>query len=134
MTVIFAIDPGSSLSAWLVYDATTARVRSFARVPNDELLGQLHLGIGIGGGRFTEAAARSSQVERLERIEVKKHLLGTPKGTDAQVRATLIDRFGGIGGKAAAVGRKASPGPLYGIANDVWQALAVAVAYSEGAR
>lgn len=29
-----------------------------------------------------------------------------------------------------AIGRKASPGPLYGISRDVWSALAIAVTYS----
>jgi hypothetical protein len=33
-------------------------------------------------------------------------------------------------GGSAAVGRKASPGPLYGISRDVWSALAIAVTYS----
>jgi hypothetical protein len=34
-------------------------------------------------------------------------------------------RFFGVG----AIGRKASPGPLFGIANDLWSALAIAVTY-----
>jgi hypothetical protein len=29
-----------------------------------------------------------------------------------------------------AIGRKASPGPLYGISRDVWSALAIAVTYA----
>ena len=32
--------------------------------------------------------------------------------------------------KAAAIGRKAAPGPLYGISRDVWSALAIAVTYT----
>lgn len=81
-------------------------------------------------GRFAEAA-RERRVERLQRLEVKRHLCGTTAAKDGNVRQALIDRFGGAGGKAAAVGLKASPGPLYGIANDVWQALAVAVTYAD---
>lgn len=38
----------------------------------------------------------------------------------------LIDRFGG---KDAAIGRKATPGPLYGITKDLWSALAIAITY-----
>ncbi|HET6477318.1 MAG TPA: hypothetical protein VFH93_14740 [Thermoleophilia bacterium] len=45
---------------------------------------------------------------------------------DANIRQALLDRFGG----PAAVGRKAAPGPLYGIARDVWSALAIAVTYT----
>jgi hypothetical protein len=40
--------------------------------------------------------------------------------------AGQYDRFGG----SAAVGRKAAPGPLYGISRDVWSALAIAVTYT----
>lgn len=91
-------------------------------------------------GRFAEAAeygARSSTpwpVARLSRLRVKQAICGSTKANDANIRTALIDRFGGVGGKAAAVGRKANPGPLYGIAADEWAALAVAVAWSEGAR
>ena len=159
-SVVLAIDPGSEQSAWLVYNAETGGVRSFAKVPNADLLNALRVGVSSDvaavviewvkprgmlaseqlfetlwwAGRFGEAASRWIPVERLERAEVKRHLLGAPKGTDAQVRAALIDRFGGIGGKEAAIGRKATPGPLYGIATDVWAALAVAVSWTDGIR
>lgn len=85
-------------------------------------------------GRFAEAAY-PAPAERLTRDAIKRHLCGrTAKVGDANVRAALIDRFGGIEGKDRAIGRKAKPGPLYGIANDVWSALAVAVAWEDGAR
>jgi hypothetical protein len=90
-------------------------------------------------GRFAEAvdSPRSHvrrPVERLERVAVKKHLTGKNNANDTNIRAALIDRFGGIGGKAAAIGLKASPGPLYGITTDVWAALGVAVTWSDGIR
>ena len=47
----------------------------------------------------------------------------------ARTRHALIDRFGG---KDAAIGRKAAPGPLYGISRDMWSALAIAVTYTIG--
>lgn len=84
-------------------------------------------------GRFAEAA-RLVPVERLQRAAVKRHLCGTTAAKDSNVRAALIDRFGGPGGKEAAIGRKAAPGPLYGVRADVWQALALAVAWADGAR
>ena len=88
-------------------------------------------------GRFAEAThsiSRPDIVERLERAKVKRHITGVNNAKDANVRAALIDRFGGVGGKEAAIGRKASPGPLYGVAADEWAALAVAIAWAEGVR
>ena len=153
---LLAIDPGSEESAWLVYNPVTARVGIFAKHPNEELLEMLRAGVGpsVGAvviewtaprgmpasaelfetlwwaGRFAEAS-RPVLVERVKRGSVKRHLCGTTAATDANVRAALIDRFGGIGGKRIAIGLKASPGPLYGIAKDVWSALAVAVTYAD---
>lgn len=81
-------------------------------------------------GRFAEAAY-PERVERLKRLDIKRHLCGTTAANDANVRAALIDRFGGAGGKAFAIGLKASPGPLYGISKDVWSALAIAVTWAD---
>jgi hypothetical protein len=85
-------------------------------------------------GRFAECLERTTAVERwdrLDRIDVKKHLLGKTTGDDSAIIHVLIDRFGGIGGRAAAVGVKASPGPLYGVKTDAWQALALALTYAD---
>jgi hypothetical protein len=62
----------------------------------------------------------------LPRRVVKLALCGDSRAKDANIRQALIDRFGG----SAAVGRKAAPGPLYGIHRDVWSALAIAVTYA----
>ena len=40
-----------------------------------------------------------------------------------------IDKFGGS--KETAIGKKANPGPLYGVKKDIWAALAVAVTWAE---
>lgn len=88
-------------------------------------------------GRFAEAVdvragEGRARVERLARDDVKYHLTGLrAKVGDANVVAALVDRYGGIGGRAAAVGTKASPGPLHGVAQDVWQALAVGVTWAD---
>ena len=148
---ILAIDPGSELSAFVVY--RFGRPILFDKVPNEELLGWLRINRHSGriaviewtaprgmpasaqlfetlwwAGRFAEAC-RGSRVERLERAAVKRHLCGTTAAKDSNVIAALIDRYGGAGGKEAAVGRKAAPGPLYGVHYDVWQALALAVTW-----
>jgi hypothetical protein len=161
VTVILAIDPGSQQSAWLAYDSDAARVLEFAKQPNDELVDMLRTtelppdvtvieqiepryGLNPGWetldtarwvGRFEEACW-SRRVVRLTRSEILHELGVVTRGpnktsADAGVRAALIDRFGGVGGKSAAIGLKASPGPLYGISADVWAALAVAVAWAD---
>ena len=65
----------------------------------------------------------------IPRRDVLKHITG--KGSrvgDKEVRAALIDRWGG---KEQAIGRKASPGPLYGVSSHVWAALGVGLTYYE---
>lgn len=79
-------------------------------------------------GRFAEKAG---VFHRVFRKQVKLHLCGSMKAKDPNIRQALIDRFGGVEGKAKAIGKKAEPGPLYGIKSHIWSALAVAVTYSD---
>jgi hypothetical protein len=159
VSVILAIDPGSERSAFVALSPRTGSLRAFAKIPNDELLGQLRAGVSPDVdviviewmqphgrptslqefetlywiGRFSEAAIGAGfRVERLARDDVKFHLTGLrAKVGDANVIAALVDRYGGIGGRMAAVGTKAAPGPLHGVTNDIWQALAVAVTWAD---
>ena len=81
-------------------------------------------------GRFEEAwLAGGKSLTEINRGTIKLHLCGSMRAKDANVRQALIDCFGP--GKAAAIGVKASPGPLYGLKSDLWSALAVAVTYAE---
>lgn len=147
MTSILAIDPGTTQSAWLRYDGS--RPQGFGITANDVLVKALRsgglpdvvviekvesYGMAVGAevfdtvwwaGRFAEAASRVAVV-MLPRRTVKLALCGDSRAKDANIRQALIDRFGG----SAAVGRKAAPGPLYGISRDVWSALAIAVTYT----
>lgn len=147
MTSVLAIDPGTHRSAWLRFDGD--RPQGFGITANDILVRALRTGglpdvvviekvesygMAVGAevfdtvlwaGRFAEAANRATVV-MLPRRAVKLALCGDLRAKDANIRQALIDRFGG----SAAVGRKASPGPLYGISRDVWSALAIAVTYS----
>ena len=149
--VRLAIDPGPERSAWLIL-GDHGGVRAFAIWPNDELLGLLRgdlhgglsaevthmaiekvesFGMAVGAEVFETVfwsgmmaeAARTLIVERVTRRAVKLHLCGSARAKDPNIRAALLDRYGG----AAAIGTKANPGPLYGISKDVWSALAVAV-------
>lgn len=153
---ILAIDPGPEKSAWLTlgYDGLPGRFGN--EVPNAELLEQLRgaprlaadvvviekiasFGMTVGAdvfetvywsGRFAEAAY-PLRVERLTRMAVKMHLCHDSRARDPNIKQALIDRFGGDGGKAIAVGTVKAKGPLHGIANDVWSALAVAVTWHD---
>jgi hypothetical protein len=147
VTAVLAIDPGSVQSAWLRFG--DGRPQGFGITANDVLVRALRTGglpdvvviekvesygMAVGAdvfdtvlwaGRFAEAAHRVLVV-MLPRRAVKLALCGDSRAKDANIRQALIDRFGG----SAAIGRKAAPGPLYGISRDVWSALAIAVTYT----
>jgi hypothetical protein len=149
---LLAIDPGNTESAYVILDGS--RLIEFAKVENDVLLARLPFfrdaadelaiemiasyGMAVGRevfdtcvwiGRFIQAWDRP--FTRVYRKDVKLHLCGQPRAKDGNIRQALIDKYGG---KDAAIGKKATPGPLYGVSADVWAALAVAVTHSEGNR
>jgi hypothetical protein len=153
VSVILAIDPGPVQSAWLVLGHTAPR--AFAIYNNQALLDAFRagdftldiecvviekiesFGMAVGAevfetvywsGRFAEAA-RPFDVERIGRLKVKTTLCHDSRAKDANIRQGLIDRF--TTPEQPAIGLKRSPGPLYGVAGDVWSALAVAVAWTE---
>ena len=150
---LLAIDPGNTESAYLVYDTETHRVVEWRKAPNDEVLcfldGNGYLrhahvlavemiasyGMPVGREVFETVLWVGRFVERWKgphrlvyRREVKLHLCGSARAKDANVRQALLDKFGG---KDAAIGKKATPGPLYGLAGDGWSALGVAVTAAE---
>ena len=152
--MILAVDPGDQLSAFVVYDGKWPV--DHGKLGNEELLQRLygdlncwphhcqHLAIEMAesfgakvwnqvflatlwAGRFVEAFGGPYTL--MSRQKTKLYVTGNPRAKDSQVRACLIDRYGG---KAMAIGDKRIPGPLYGLTADRWAALALAVAYSEG--
>jgi hypothetical protein len=147
--VILAIDPGPVESAWVTY--ANGRPHYFAKQPNhegrdvvaDAFAKGLYVciemiasyGMPVGAevfetclwiGRFAEVDG--DRAERLTRSMVKLHLCQSPRANDATVRQAILDRYGG---KDAAIGKKKTPGPLYGLHGDCWAALAVAITASE---
>lgn len=160
--MILAIDPGPAESAFVIYhggmvvdhmkygnNAICSMIQSSN--PNGRITPQLvadHMviecvasyGMAVGAevfetclwaGRFIQAwhSNHPDKWSKLYRKDVKMHLCGNMQARDSNIRAALIDRFGGT----SAIGRKANPGPLYGISGDVWAALAVAVTYTDRA-
>lgn len=149
MTTILSIDPGPTESAWVSYDG--AKPTAWAKVPNEQLLGMLRagtpcdilvieqiaaMGMAVGASVFETCVWTGRYIEawdpmpwyRVKRHQVKMHLCGHPRAKDPNIRQALIDRYGG---KDAAIGKKKTPGPLYGMAGDGWAALAVAVTWAD---
>jgi len=152
MTQVIGLDPGPYQSAVVVYDGFT--VIEHHTLSNDELIGWLigfrstavdarlvieqvaAMGMAVGAevfltafwdGRFYQVWVDGGQLgAHLKRHEIKLQLCGSMRAKDANIRAALIDKFGG---QKWAVGTKKTPGPLYGIKGDEWAALAVALCW-----
>lgn len=146
---LLAIDPGPTQSGWCLYDGRAvlrsgvAENMALLAALSDLATGHLAIemiasyGMAVGCevfetcvwiGRYLQAWHAPDQVQLVYRKDVKLHLCGTTKAKDANVRAALIDRFGG---RDKAIGKKAAPGPLFGVASHAWAALAVAVTARE---
>lgn len=154
--VVLGIDPGTERSGWVLFDG--ARVLQAGVSTNYEVLMACYsaacaaanacaieefVGMGQPGGSSTLTAARwagrfeeawrsgGGRAHRqiaapvlVTRLRAKTHLrdrTGTMPIGDAGVRRQLIQLFGDPG-------RKASPGPTYGVTSHAWSALAVAFA------
>jgi hypothetical protein len=139
--IILAIDPGTTQSGWVLFDGERA-IRSGVE-PNPDVLeivrchsaevlaverfeargmpmGEDSIETVIWTGRFVQAWRDPDAVRLVKRREVKSHLCGTSKAKDPHVRQALLDTVG-------PVGKKAAPGPCYGVTSHAWAALAVAV-------
>jgi hypothetical protein len=139
MKPILAIDPGTTQSAFLLWNGT---VLDSGLVDNQILLWKLKegelpaslcaiemiasYGMPVGRevfetcvwiGQFIERAGMVTY--RVYRKDVKIHLCGTNKAKDGNIRQALIDKHG-------APGTKKHPGRTYGIHSHLWAALAVA--------
>jgi hypothetical protein len=145
---VIGLDPGPERSALVVFDGTAPEITRYGANPDilDFLcdyrsilplvieqvasfgmpVGEEVFGTVFWSGRFAQAYG-FDYVRRLKRLEVKMALCHDSRAKDSNVRQAILDMYGG---KARAIGRKASPGPLYGISGDLWSALAVAIAWT----
>jgi hypothetical protein len=73
-------------------------------------------------GRFIQAFRGETIL--IPRIEVKQFLCHSVRANDSNIRAAILDLYGG---KDKAIGNKANPGPLYGFKSDLWAALGVSL-------
>lgn len=140
---IFAIDPGTTISGYVLYDGS---VIESGIVDNEILIERLHtltdidalaiemmngMGMRVGAsvfetllwiGRFVEnwRLEKGQDAVLIKRNKIKLHLCGRSNVNDVSIRAALINRLG-------APGTKKNPGPTYGVTSHAWSALAVAV-------
>lgn len=148
--MLLAIDPGPSSSAWILFDRDKGPI-TFGFIENDRLIDMLPssearemaiemvacYGLAVGAdvfetckwiGRFVQAWNAGERHTLVYRKDIKMHLCHSMRAKDSNIRQALIDRFGG---KDKAIGKKKTPGPLFGVSGHLWSALAVAVYYAD---
>ena len=150
--IVIGVDPGPTQSAFVVWDGKRIIEKGIyqnkdlryylgecldriATIPNAVVFEQVEsFGMAVGKdifetvfetGRLFQVVAEVAT--RLPRKAVKMHLCQSMRAKDSNIRQALIDRFGGS--KAAAIGLKRTPGPLYGVRSHEWSALALAVTW-----
>lgn len=151
--LIVAVDPGTTESAYVVYDTDKGEPVQSAKILNQDLIDKINFdsdfiasdhcviemlksyGNAMGDsclmtcvwvGRFIEAWHQEYTL--IPRATIKTNVCGHPRAKDSNVRQALIDLYGG---KDKAVGKKKTPGVLYGFKADMWAALAVAITYAD---
>lgn len=156
-SIILAIDPGPTESAWLLYDTKVKVPCRFGITVNANVmpivLGYTEYdisdmaiemvacyGMAVGAsvfetcteiGKFEERFESKGLVKarRVYRKDVAMHLCNSMRAKDPNIRQTIMDRYGSTRQKA--IGTKKNPGPLYGVSKHVWAALAVAITFAE---
>jgi len=145
---IFAIDPGNEQSAYVLFDSLTPKILLKGKCYNEEIFPLLlrepihHAaiemiasnGMPVGKEVFETCLWVGRYVQRCVDLKIpyelvyrkdeKMVLCQSMRARDSNIRQALIDRFG-------APGTKKAPGFTYGVSNDIWQALAVAVTFCE---
>lgn len=154
---LYALDPGTTQTGWVhaVASPTGRRVLGSGVEDNAEMLRRVifwqsaigaelaiemiaSYGMPVGRevfetcvwiGRFVQAW-QPREARLIYRRDVKLHLCGSARAKDPNVWQALVDKFGG---DSVAVGRKATPGPLYGVKSHARAALGVAITALEAA-
>lgn len=151
MSILLSIDPGTSLSAFVVVDIDTYEILDKGKVENDifmqkivkggyydflcvegmssynQPIGQETMDTIFLSGRFYQVAEDRASV--IKRHEVKTHFeLPRKCNADSYIRIVLIDRFAKHD-KQRGRGTKANPDWFYGVTADIWQAYALAVCW-----
>lgn len=153
--IVMAIDPGDKASAFVLWDGQLVLYKD--KVSNEELLDRIrcmnkgcHIlviekimsyGMPVSStvfdtvfwsGQFynmwTHTGGKAPIM--IPRIEVKKAICHNGNAKDSNVARALVDRFA-PGEPNMGKGTGKDPGFFYGFAADIWQAFALAVAYTD---
>lgn len=149
---ILAIDSGNTESGVAIIRMPDFRLEWFAKLPNEDVYKVAHrydfdeiaiemvacYGMPVGKdvfetclwvGRFVEQF-KEYKISFVYRKEEKLHLCGSLKAKDSNIRQALINRYAKLDFKNGK-GTKKAPDTFYGVANDVWAAIAVGVTHYE---
>lgn len=151
--IIFAIDPGNTQSGYALINMPDFQLLDFGKVDNDALLQDIPLiasqaddfaiemvasyGMPVGKdvfetcvwiGRFIQCTEKEYSL--VYRKDEKMCLCGSMKAKDSNIRQALIDRYAKFDFKSGK-GTKKNPDTFYGVAKDIWQAVAVGVTHYE---
>lgn len=152
---IFAIDPGTEKSGFVLFESNTKSIIESGIVENEELLHRStwvdadimavetikSYGMAVGDttfetviwiGRFIQYAVSNGieYVKLYKKVDINPTLCFSNKAKDANIRQAIMDMFEPTGGgKTPQIGTKAQPGPLYGVSSHAISALAVALTY-----
>lgn len=158
MGKIIAIDPGPKTSGVVMLETYPAPelpqiLEAHKAYDNEELTdpepdlyfcdhvaieGIQSYGMAVGADVFETAemigrirqAFGYHKTTKIYRKEVKLFLCGSLRAKDANVSQAIRDLYPATGGgKKPSVGTKAQPGPLYGVTDHAWSALAVGLTY-----
>lgn len=154
--IILAIDPGNIMSAYAVIEVPNFKLYEFGKIENNDLIERVSAlsktveaasiemiasyGMAVGKtvfdtcvwiGRLEQEMVRCGIIpEFVYRAQEKMCLCHSMKAKDGNIRTALIDRYAVHDFKTGR-GTKKNPDTFYGVAADVWQAIAVGVTYYE---
>ncbi len=151
---ILAVDPGNVESGYAVISLPEFSLHEFGKVPNEDLLMRMPFlchnvdavavemvacyGMPVGKdvfdtcvwiGRFCQVIG-AEWVNYIYRKDEKLCLCMDSRAKDSNIRQALINRYARHDFKNGK-GRKDNPDVFYGVAKDVWSAIAVGVTYYE---
>jgi Holliday junction resolvasome RuvABC endonuclease subunit len=152
MPKILAIDPGNTQSGVAILEMPNFRLEWFAKLPNEDVVKVAKrydfdevaiemvacYGMPVGKdvfetclwiGRFIEQL-KEHKISFVYRKEEKIHLCGSMKAKDSNIKQALVNRYAKHDFKSGK-GTKKNPDTFYGVAKDVWQAVAVGVTHYE---
>lgn len=153
---ILAIDPGNIQSAYAVLEIPNFKLFEFGKIDNGDLIVKVpalsgsvdhsaiemiaSYGMAVGKsvfdtcvwiGRFyQEMVKNGTDPVLIYRAQEKMCICKSMKAKDSNIRQALIDRYAVHDFKTGR-GTKKNPDTFYGVAADVWQAIAVGVTFYE---